>query len=60
MKAFFTPYNILRLILLIMGIVFLVLFIFVKSDGERQTKLLIIGLFAVAFSNLMGVRDMKK
>lgn len=60
MKAFFTPHNILRLILLIIGIVFLVLFIFLKSDGERQTKFLIIGLFSVAFSNLMGVRDMKK
>lgn len=60
MKEFFTPYNVIRLLLLISGILFLALYIFVKTNGERHCAFLIIGLYSTAFANIMGVRGIKK
>lgn len=55
MKEFFTLYNIIRLLLLIAGITFLLLYAFVKVKGERYNLFLILGLCSGAIANLMIV-----
>lgn len=53
MKNLFTPYNIIRFILLVIAIVFLALHIFYRKNGERNSWFLAIGLAATAIANFI-------
>lgn len=53
MKNLFTPYNIIRFILLVIAIVFLILYMFYRKDGDRNSWFLAIGLAATAIANFL-------